>query len=661
MMAEATDHDSRRATRETTSARRAASTSAKRAASTADAAEDDALYAVRINHPSLDTRARLFRECEAMAEHMASNGLDPSDTVVSKIGLLDVGITRRSLIPMSELVLLHHALAETIEPAKPGTVELLAWDAREARLNWLAPIAPMRRLMYFSAFFWALFLITALSGQLSAETVGARLFALSGYGFWTVAMVLAFYLSLAGIGATFAVLYDARGFIAKGTFDPRLGSDYPARIALGLMSGLLLAQLLSEPDAAAGGDEETSPVSQLATFGKPLLALLGGFAAQFVYRALKKLVDALDSVFRPERSAEMALAEREIRLKAREREATAGALRAGEALDIAGQLREAKTDEARAVLAERLIRNIGGEALERAGVGAAGAIAPAHEALARVDTVVTMGRAALDLFPDALSKGDRAALERIGDRVGDARRIAERGASGDLVGMTAELAGELLDVDPVRKAVRSALSAFGGPLSAALGVSVAPGGLALAALGVGVSLGRREYARWKARVLDAPYSPDLLEIDTVDAAAVKSGLDRAPALAEAFADRADSPSALNDLGRELLSRDAAALFAAHGRRFDGDEAAFDAALDAFRKAILGRAVMAEFPDEAIADSGARDRAELLAAFDAARGNPAAAAELDRLSLLAAAARDPENPVDPARVRDLILEETEAVE
>jgi hypothetical protein len=117
---------------------------------------------------------------------------------------------------------------------------------------------------------------------------------------------LLFLLSAAGLGACFAGLFLANRYIANNTFDPKYEASYWIRIVLGLMAGIILAELIpldllggtGSLAAASGTGAEHTTASAVNTLGKPVLALLGGFSAAAVYRVISKIVDALESLVR---------------------------------------------------------------------------------------------------------------------------------------------------------------------------------------------------------------------------------------------------------------------------------------------------------------------------------------------------------------------------
>ena len=111
-----------------------------------------------------------------------------------------------------------------------------------------------------------------------------------------------------GLGACFAGLFQANRYIANNTFDPKFESSYWIRIVLGLMAGIILAELIPLNLLSESGTSgsESGGSSSIAALGKPVLALLGGFSAAAVYRIIARIVDALESLVRGDTKDAMA-------------------------------------------------------------------------------------------------------------------------------------------------------------------------------------------------------------------------------------------------------------------------------------------------------------------------------------------------------------------
>jgi len=212
---------------------------------------------------------QMARECEAMAQHALSTGrtiplevvewldqaLSGADSAVSgstprqpSIGDLPreeaiVGGTPAAEIsPLASLSVAHDALAQIIAPATPGAVLHPLWYS-------LGPL-PIGRLMLGLAI---LSLFVLLGIPLSEEVS-----------------------------------------ISNGSYDPKFQSTYWTRWAMGVISGIIIAQLifvflLQTP---------TTGASLPATIGQPLLALLGGYSVDLVHGILSHTINTLGSFFR---------------------------------------------------------------------------------------------------------------------------------------------------------------------------------------------------------------------------------------------------------------------------------------------------------------------------------------------------------------------------
>jgi hypothetical protein len=100
----------------------------------------------------------------------------------------------------------------------------------------------------------------------------------------------------AALGAAFYVLFTAHTYVAARTFDPRYNSVYTIRCVLGILSGLILANVAAAPLFDSN--------QTFRNLGPAVIALLGGFSAEAVYQILQRLVDVLLAAVRGDNSAE---------------------------------------------------------------------------------------------------------------------------------------------------------------------------------------------------------------------------------------------------------------------------------------------------------------------------------------------------------------------
>jgi len=189
---------------------------------------------------------------------------------------------------VQRLTRIHTRLAELLAPASPRTVLLLENESHSGGIwGFIGPVGLIRRMMVLAMLFLAAFIGLSVSPLVNANSISRGIFESAGP---VLLFNLLFLLSAAGLGACFAALFQANRHIANNTFDPKYEASYWIRVVLGLMAGIILAELI--PLALVGGS------SAGHALGKPMLALLGGFSAAAVYRVVAKIVDSLESLVR---------------------------------------------------------------------------------------------------------------------------------------------------------------------------------------------------------------------------------------------------------------------------------------------------------------------------------------------------------------------------
>lgn len=215
-----------------------------------------------------------LESCRAMARYALAGGI-PVPAWVVEITERDEVAGDGAATAVDQLVRAHAYLARAVAPALPQTLVLFEHERRHARFaTAFGPVKLVRQLMAASTLFLCTFVATSLSPAVNAES--GDLFTTSGTD---LLLNEAFFLSAAGIGASFAALFQVNRFVAKGTYDPKYDTSYWTRFILGLIAGMVLAELV--------------PVE--GSFSRPLLALVGGFSASVVYRVLTRIVETLES------------------------------------------------------------------------------------------------------------------------------------------------------------------------------------------------------------------------------------------------------------------------------------------------------------------------------------------------------------------------------
>jgi hypothetical protein len=203
--------------------------------------------------------------------------------------------------PLSELVVLHNQLAIIVSPALPGSVaDLYKHAARSKFKQRLAPVPIARSMAVVGLIFVVVFFGIGLFPEIDDKNLNSDMLRSSGCN---LLLVQLFLLSAAGAGACFANLFDILKSVSSMTFLPTFASEYWVKLALGIIAGLLLAELIPVshvPLDLASGASETATQNPMQ---KPLVALVGGFSANILYVILNRLTETVENLFAPKASS----------------------------------------------------------------------------------------------------------------------------------------------------------------------------------------------------------------------------------------------------------------------------------------------------------------------------------------------------------------------
>jgi hypothetical protein len=218
---------------------------------------------------SLPTLAEvLLEQSKAMASYAVSQGL----ALPSEITAIEASTPN-----LQTLSALHAKLSQLIEPATPELVTQRDADPtlRDTKTNWFV-------LGMFGAGIAALGLLVVGAALVGVTNTDMQKDLLTLADWNKILVKLAYVLGAAGIGAAFSTLFQINSYAVLKAFNPAYQSVYWVKFGLGLAAGLLLVEFVKpESGVTVGG-----------------LALLGGFASTVVYRMVKRLTSALESVFK---------------------------------------------------------------------------------------------------------------------------------------------------------------------------------------------------------------------------------------------------------------------------------------------------------------------------------------------------------------------------
>ena len=260
---------------------------------------------------------RMARECEAMAQHALAAGRTVPFDVVERLdralaapdptaaaptagrrGVDDApGEAVGSAFPaemsaLASLSVTHAALAQIIAPATPEAVLLLADErATHPRLYALGPLPIVRQVLGLAILSLLMLLGISLSSEVNAVNMSKTLLTLEGYPLF---MIEVFLVSAASLGSCFQNLQKINVVISDGTYDPKFQSTYWTRWVMGVISGVIMAQLIY---VFLMPTSTTSAPAVPPTIGQPILSLLGGYSVDLVHGILSHTVNTISGFF----------------------------------------------------------------------------------------------------------------------------------------------------------------------------------------------------------------------------------------------------------------------------------------------------------------------------------------------------------------------------
>jgi hypothetical protein len=238
---------------------------------------------------------QLLTECRAMIRYAFATGKVIPSGMIEGVERLHLDHVNPQVL--QELVMIHSALARLIAPATPRSITTIhEQQGANQFLRFLGPVRLIRALTVVASLLSIILVVLSL---LDASPIRVMSDADEASG-WDLAWRVLYLLSAAGLGATFAVLFVAYRSVFDGTYDLTEESSYWSSIVLGLVVGVVLAELV--------------PVDVLRLEKKwtdLLVAFLGGISAPAVHRVFKGLIDVIETAIQGSAEDETAKAAEE--------------------------------------------------------------------------------------------------------------------------------------------------------------------------------------------------------------------------------------------------------------------------------------------------------------------------------------------------------------
>lgn len=230
---------------------------------------------------SPEVKEEMSKEINEMLSFAVYNGTIINTDVVNLIQNCSV----------ENLVDAHNMLCKNIAPATPKSIAYTK-KIREDRSgkSLFSKLPLVRNLIVLSLIFLAIFVVTGSSGQVNDVSLDKGVMHNQG---WPLVLNLAYLSSVAGLGVLFYMLKNVSGSVKSGTLVPEDTIYYIALIVLGVISGLIMSEILNFYTK----DPET-----ISLFNKSVLALIGGFSSDAIFTVLQGLIDRLKAIFVPSNS-----------------------------------------------------------------------------------------------------------------------------------------------------------------------------------------------------------------------------------------------------------------------------------------------------------------------------------------------------------------------
>ena len=243
--------------------------------------------------PVFRLRKMLQRECAAMLHHALEEGKEVSAELAQRFGqalAVPAAPGADEAEQFAELTGLHAELSALVAPARGRTLVLLEEERQQHPHSYIfGPVRLVRQMLGFAVFALLGASLMSTVPAVNLENVSRGWLPLNG---WNGLCVLAFLLCVAALGAVFSNLSTINHYIEQANYDPTYEGSYWVRVVLGLISGVVLGEILF--DLISKGDTGAAAI-QSAT-GRAMLAFLGGFATAPVQRMLSNLSDAIGTL-----------------------------------------------------------------------------------------------------------------------------------------------------------------------------------------------------------------------------------------------------------------------------------------------------------------------------------------------------------------------------
>jgi hypothetical protein len=189
---------------------------------------------------------------------------------------------------VDDLINAHNMLCKNVAPATPKSINytnhIKINDKKKSLFN---QIPLVRNLILLAVVFLISFVLFGLSPMVNDKSLDQGVLANNGL---SLLYNLGFLASISGLGVLFNLLKTVSSSVINSTLIPEETVNYVSQIILGIISGLLLSEVIMF---------YTDNPSDINLFNKSVLALIGGFSSDAIFTVLQGLIERLKSIFTP--------------------------------------------------------------------------------------------------------------------------------------------------------------------------------------------------------------------------------------------------------------------------------------------------------------------------------------------------------------------------
>ena len=230
---------------------------------------------------SEDVIAELSREINSMLSFAVYNGITVNTNVNSLIQNSNV----------DDLINAHNILCKNVAPATPKSIEFTNQLHKKGKGKSLFYKLPLvRNLIILALLFLAIFIVTGISPDVNNDSLDKGIMRNHGL---PLLLNIGYLASVSGLGVLFYLLKNVSKSIKEAILLPEESIEYMAQIVLGIIAGLILAEILSI--------YITDP-NNINLFNKSILALIGGFSSDAIFSILQGVIDRIKAIFIPTRA-----------------------------------------------------------------------------------------------------------------------------------------------------------------------------------------------------------------------------------------------------------------------------------------------------------------------------------------------------------------------